>query len=211
MSTEQVIMAAAEAEFMEKGFAATKTTAIARRAGVTHAMLHYYFRTKENLFDQVFRKKLQLMAESFYMVFDQDIPFLEKIRRGVTMHFDFLAANPRLPLFVLREIVDNPGREESVREVLLPVFSSAVARLQTILDAEIARGGVAPVTALEVTLNMVSMNVFAFASLPLTMMLSGTAASERERFLETRKEQIIQQVLARLTTPGGGGGDNALK
>jgi AcrR family transcriptional regulator len=197
-------MDAAEAEFMEKGFAAAKTTAIARRAGVTHAMLHYYFRTKENLFDQVFRKKVELLADSIDKAFGGEGAFIEKMRLGVGAHFDFLVENPRLPLFVLREIVDDPERRETVQEVLLPVFGRVVGRLQELFDRESARGNIVPVTALEIVLNIVSMNVFAFASLPLSLMLAGKGEGERAAFLQARKEQIIEQVLARLTNAKGG-------
>ena len=54
VNTEQAIMEAAEKEFLDKGYTLTKTTEIARIAGVNHAMLHYYFRTKDNLFEKVF-------------------------------------------------------------------------------------------------------------------------------------------------------------
>ena len=56
-NTEQSILKAAEKEFLKKGFSGSKTTEIAKEAGVTHAMLHYYFRTKENLFNKVFEEK----------------------------------------------------------------------------------------------------------------------------------------------------------
>ena len=56
-NTEQSILKSAEKEFLKKGFSGSKTTEIAKEAGVTHAMLHYYFRTKENLFNKVFSKK----------------------------------------------------------------------------------------------------------------------------------------------------------
>lgn len=56
-TTEQLILEAAEAEFLEKGYGKARTTEIARRAGVNHSMLHYYFRTKENLFEVMFQKK----------------------------------------------------------------------------------------------------------------------------------------------------------
>ena len=57
-NTEQAILKAAEEEFLKKGYALSKTTDIAKQAGVTHAMLHYYFRTKENLFEKVFSQKV---------------------------------------------------------------------------------------------------------------------------------------------------------
>ncbi|MDR1115915.1 MAG: TetR/AcrR family transcriptional regulator, partial [Tannerella sp.] len=80
----RAILEAAEHEFLEKGFEATKTTKIASLAGVTHAMLHYYYRTKENLFDMIFEKKARLLKESLFSAFDrQDLPFCEKIRVGM--------------------------------------------------------------------------------------------------------------------------------
>ncbi|MDR1414289.1 MAG: TetR/AcrR family transcriptional regulator [Odoribacteraceae bacterium] len=197
-TTQQAIMSAAEIEFMEKGFAAAKTTAIARRAGVTHAMLHYYYRTKENLFNQVFQAKIQLLADSFTTILGREMPFLEKIEQGVGAHFDFLAANPRLPLFVLREIVDNSDRREVCREVLLPVFKGVIEKLQKALNAEIESGSVAPVSAMDMMLNMVSMNVFAILSLPVAMLLAEVKEEDRDRFLERRKRQIIEQVLTQL-------------
>ena len=56
-NTEQIILEAAEAEFLEKGYGNAKTVAIAQRAGVSHSMLHYYYRTKEQLFQKIFKAK----------------------------------------------------------------------------------------------------------------------------------------------------------
>ena len=61
---EQEILEAAEREFIAKGFAGARTTSIAEAAGVTHAMLHYYFRTKEQLFERILDEKMRLMGES---------------------------------------------------------------------------------------------------------------------------------------------------
>lgn len=81
-NTEQLLPEAAEAEFLEKGYGKARTTEIAKRAGVNHAMLHYYFRTKEHLFEVVFRNKAALMSEVLYFSFNQDLPFLEKVKKG---------------------------------------------------------------------------------------------------------------------------------
>ena len=108
---EQAILDAAEHEFLEKGFEAAKTTKIASLAGVTHAMLHYYFRTKEHLFDLVFEKKTRLLKESLFSSFDNpDMPFQEKIRTGMEAHFEIVRANPSLPRFVLNELIYRPKR-----------------------------------------------------------------------------------------------------
>ena len=55
---EQLILEAAESEFAAKGYDGARTTSIAKAAGVTHAMLHYYFRTKELLFERIIDKKI---------------------------------------------------------------------------------------------------------------------------------------------------------
>ena len=92
---EQAILEAAEQEFLNKGFAGARTTSIAEAAGVTHAMLHYYFRTKEQLFERILDEKMRLMSRSVLTAFGQpDLPLPERIRDGVESHFDFIAANP---------------------------------------------------------------------------------------------------------------------
>jgi AcrR family transcriptional regulator len=194
-------MTAAGEEFMEKGFAGAKTTSIARRAGVTTAMLHYYFRTKENLFDRVYREKARLMAGAFTAIAGLEVPFAEKVERGVAAHFDFLAANPSLPLFLLREIVGNPEREACCREVLVPVFREVLQVLREMIERE--RGAVEQAEVEDILLSMVSLNVFTFLSLPMFMMLTGRGEEEKKLFLQQRKEQIIQQVLARLESLDG--------
>ena len=68
---EQAILKAAEREFLTKGYAGARTTSIAEAAGVTHAMLHYYFRTKEHIFERILDEKMRLMSESVLAAFGQ--------------------------------------------------------------------------------------------------------------------------------------------
>ena len=62
-STEARILQAAEKEFFEKGYAGARTVSIAEAAGVTHAMLHYYFRTKDKLFEQIVAGKINMLGD----------------------------------------------------------------------------------------------------------------------------------------------------
>ena len=62
-SKKELILKAAEEVFMANGYEATKTTQIAERAGVTHAMLHYYFHTKENIFRKIYEDKINMLKE----------------------------------------------------------------------------------------------------------------------------------------------------
>lgn len=66
---EHEILVAAEQEFLTKGFDGARTTSIAQAAGVTHAMLHYYFRTKEQLFERIVDDKFAQMSHSMFVMF----------------------------------------------------------------------------------------------------------------------------------------------
>ena len=101
---EQEILKAAEQEFLTKGYDGARTTSIALAAGVTHAMLHYYFRTKEQLFDRIVESKFVTMSQSLIAILgDPTLPIVERIKGGIEAHFDFVAANPELPrLLVMR-------------------------------------------------------------------------------------------------------------
>ena len=81
---EQAILEAAEREFIVKGFAGARTTSIAEAAGVTHAMLHYYFRTKEQLFERILDEKMRLMGESVLAAFGQ--PLRQRQSRHAALH-----------------------------------------------------------------------------------------------------------------------------
>ena len=111
--TESRILQAAEEEFLLKGLEGARTTAIAERAGVTHAMLHYYFRTKNMLFERIIEEKMRNAGNIMQAVFVLgDMPLMERVKRGVEQHFDFIAANPNLPRFVIQEIYSHPERHE---------------------------------------------------------------------------------------------------
>lgn len=139
-NTEQSILKSAEKEFLKKGFSGSKTTEIAKEAGVTHAMLHYYFRTKENLFNKVFEEKAKQLADTFLSRVDESLPFLEKIKCFIEAHFDLLTANPELPLFIYREILTNECGKEICRKTLFPNFRLAISLLDRSLQEEIKYG-----------------------------------------------------------------------
>ena len=195
MTTEAAIMQAAENEFLEKGFNGAKTTEIARRAGVTHAMLHYYFRTKENLFDQVFLEKLQIVANSFSMILGKDLPFLERIKLGIEAHFDYLLANPKLPAFIIHEIIADETRREVCKAVILPKFQEVLQRLKIAMQEEVAKGTIRFIEPWDLMMNIVSLNVFVFVATPLVKMIVNVDDENFGAFLEHRKQQNVELIL----------------
>ena len=85
---EQAILRAAERLFLDKGFALTSTTEIAREAGCNQALVHYYFRTKENLFEKIFEQKIRMLISNIFSIDREGGTFEEKLRRKIEAHFE---------------------------------------------------------------------------------------------------------------------------
>lgn len=105
LTTEQKILKAAQKEFSQKGFAGAKTTAIAKAAGVTHTMLHYYFRTKKCLYEKIVDEYLSIMLK---VIFTPDISMSRTIFDSVHLiterQMNSFAQNPYLPQFIINEL-----------------------------------------------------------------------------------------------------------
>ena len=171
---EQAILKAAEREFLTKGYAGARTTSIAEAAGVTHAMLHYYFRTKEHIFERILDEKMRLMSESVLAAFGQPgLPLPERLRNGIERHFDFIAANPDLPRFIVNEVLARPDRYECMQR--------SVRRIANVL-----------------MLDIISLNAFPFIAYPVIVPLLGDLAADRETFFRLRKQETIEVVMRRL-------------
>lgn len=198
INTEQAILKAAEEEFFTKGFAGSKTTEIAKAAGVTHAMLHYYFRTKENLFNKVFQEKSALLANSFRSLVDDDLPFFDKIKASVEIHFDMLAQNPRLPLFIIKEILGNKQREDTCREAILPNIKETLGKLTEAVEKEIEKGTIRPISPIDLVMSVISLNMFVFVAKPMIELIIDGDNAEYKAFLEHRKKENVEVILSRL-------------
>jgi len=109
-NTEERILSAAKAVFTSKGFHATTTRDIAEAADITLSSLHYYFRSKEKLFDIVASQAMQEFAKVMITSFQKNIPFHEKIRLSVIQFIDLYKENPLLPFFIINETEKNPEK-----------------------------------------------------------------------------------------------------
>ena len=197
-SKEQQILEAAEREFLEKGYDGARTTSIAKSAGVTHAMLHYYFRTKEQLFERFIDKKMSEVVPLLTHLFgNSDLPLVERIEKTISVHFDFVATNPDLPRFLINEIL--PYKERC------DLFYSKVANffyffnnLQREVNEAAARGEVEQFNVLLLFQSILSLNIF--PSLMANMienLMSNNEQSMKEIFAQ-RKAENIELIMRRI-------------
>ena len=191
---ETQILQAAEELFLNNGFVGTSTTDIAKRVGCNQALVHYYFRTKENLFLQVFMAKLDTILKTLQQpLLKQDADFFDKLRNAISAYFDFLANDTRLPYFVINEMLGNKDRLSLVYEHFMRntmrnnVFGIIDNVVQTAVEKRIIR----PISTVHFILDIVSLTVFNFIALPIYSDVSGCTDEERRSFLEQRKEEIV--------------------
>lgn len=197
-NTEEAILIAAEKEFLDKGFSMTKMTEIARIAGVNHALLHYYYRTKEKLFMTVFEKKMQELTFSLLSVISQDLPLIDKIKAGIEAHFDCIAQNPQLPFFIINEFLTNPERVKTVRPVLQPIIARIYANFEKDIQKAVSDGIIRPVTPANLLYDVVTLNVCSFIVQPLASQVLGLSKEEYQVFINQRKAENVETILCRL-------------
>ena len=198
-SKEQQILAAAEQEFLTRGYDGARTTSIAQAAGVTHAMLHYYFRTKEQLFERIVDEKFETMSHSMFAIMgDPSLPIIERIKGGIEAHFDFVAQNPLLPRFVINEIILRPERYDVLYKRVGAIIDNVYRGLQSEIDRSAERGEIERVDIKMLFISIMSLNIFTFLAYPFMEPLMGELMANRERFLAERKAENIETILRRI-------------
>ncbi|MDD2961385.1 MAG: TetR/AcrR family transcriptional regulator [Muribaculaceae bacterium] len=196
---EQTILIAAEEEFLLYGYDGAKTMSIAKRAGVTHAMLHYYYRTKLNLFNKILEEKMTILLSSFMNPFmNNDLPLIERILKGAEAHFDFLSKNPRLPRFVVNEIITKPEMLDLIKSRLQTFYQYMLPSLQYEIDEQVKSGKIHKIDFLNLIVDIVSLNVFPFIVLPILEPLIDKHYKEKQAFFEARKAENIKTIKMRL-------------
>ncbi len=107
---EAKIIEAAKSLFIEKGFAETSMSDIAAKAGINRPSLHYYFRTKDRMFQAVFGEIVQKILPRLHnIITTRELPIAERIGSVVDTYYEVLRNNPALPLFAMREIQRDAG------------------------------------------------------------------------------------------------------
>ena len=198
-SKEQQILAAAEQEFLTRGYDGARTTSIAQAAGVTHAMLHYYFRTKEQLFERIVDEKFETMSHSMFAIMgDPSLPIVERIKGGIEAHFDFVAQNPLLPRFVINEIISRPERYDVLYKRVGAIIDNVYRGLQSEINRSAERGEIEWVDVKMLFISIMSLNIFTFVAYPFMEPLMGELMANRERFLAERKAENIETILRRI-------------
>ena len=182
-TTEEKILEAASEVFTEKGFSGTRTRDIAEKAGINLALLNYYFRSKEKLFEQVMKIKVVLLFGKIFPILSNEKTSLEeKIDLVSNKYFEILSKNPNLPLFVLSEMQKKNSEVKSIIPVN-KIFKNSVI-LKQIKERK------PELNPSHFLINFLSMTIFPFITKPVFNTFDLMNETEFQQFVEERKRLV---------------------
>lgn len=189
---EKRILWVAERLFLEKGFNGTSTTEIAKTVGCNQALIHYYFRTKEKLFWDVFAPKVEQFVEYLDAPLDETLDFMERIKNVIDFYFGILELDERLTPFIVNELLMNPGRWDKFRDRYLRSESRSCAfdRFENMVEEEISAGRIRPIRAIDLLMNIMSLTISVFIVAPKGFASGECDSNLRKEYLDKRKEDI---------------------
>jgi TetR/AcrR family transcriptional regulator len=191
-STEELILEAAQAVFLEKGLAGARMQEIADRAGINKALLHYYFRSKEKLSAIIISRTISVIMPRMMGVLATDQDLFDKIRELVNTFIGFISRNSFLPLFVVNEVNRNPHF----------FFTSAIQQDRTYIDKfrqqvdeAVATGRIRPISATQLLMNMMSMLIFPFLGKPVFRASLGLSEEEFQQEMQLRRTEVAEFII----------------
>lgn len=196
-NTEQRILDAAQQLFVEHGFALTSTTDIARLAGCNQALVHYYFRTKENLLRRIYLQNATLLLQLVGDTLQSDMSFEQMVRSVIAAYFRLISQQPKMPYFIINEVINNEERRQYIRRNITAQFqyNDLYQLFKRRLREEHEAGRIIDITPWDLVLHVVSLTVFTFVSLPMYQEIFDCDDAALQTYIARREEEITRFVL----------------
>lgn len=191
-NTETEILIAAKEIFQQKGMAGARMQEIADKAKINKALLHYYYRSKQLLFEAVFKSAFSLLAPQLNKVLNDDSDLFEKIRKFTENYVSFVIKHPYLPNFVVQELNKNPEFVQKLRsEKNFPSIEKFKLQVSDAINQVIIK----PIEAEQLFINIISLNIFPFIGEPLLMALVNVDKESYNKILENRKTEVAEFIV----------------
>lgn len=185
--TEEKILDAAREIFSQKGFAGTRMQEIADKAEINKAMLHYYFRNKQQLFERIVDSHIQLITPKLVEAISDSVPVIENLERLVDSYIDTITEYPFMPMFLLHEMSQRRMHAvDQMKKVLKR--ENAIARLFQKMKEEQQKGILKEIPPHHLLLSVMSLIVFPFIARPVF-----------QHMLEISEEEYTAMMLERKT------------
>lgn len=191
LTTQEKILEAAKKVFHRKGFEGARMQEIADEAGINKALLHYYFRNKETLFEAVFEDAFSTMFTSVFSLISKEVPFEEKIRELSVLYITFLQENSYIPWFIINGLYERPEKfgELFRRKNIQPMKVVERFRVQILEEYGV------DIDPRHFFLNFLSLCIFPVVARPLLQQVFNISNAGMTRFTEERKMEVPAFIL----------------
>ncbi|OFX86876.1 MAG: hypothetical protein A2W99_03950 [Bacteroidetes bacterium GWF2_33_16] len=196
--TETKILDAAKEVFQHKGLTGARMQEIADKAGINKALLHYYYRTKDKLFEKVFELAFSVFIPKIRdIVLSTDKSVFEKIEFFVDNYISLLHKHPYIPGFVINELNRNP-------QILVGVFEKNIQfkemnlfeKFEIQLKDEANKGIIRPIDARNLMTNVVGLCIFPIVARPIIQgIMFNNEKKEYDEFLSQRKKFVTEFII----------------
>ena len=191
-NTEEKILQAAQSVFIKKGMDGARMQEIANEAGINKALLHYYFRTKEKLFEAIFKTVFSQILPNIMEMVHSELPIEEKLEIFIDKYISLLMRNPFVPTFILKEMNRNPDFLASI----LKNNGLKPEMIFSMFEKEMEAGRIVKMDPRDLLVNILGLCIFPIAAKPLmAIMLFDGDKKAYNTFLEKRKNTIKEFIL----------------
>ena len=186
-NTEEKILEAAKTVFVSKGMEGARMQEIADEAGINKALLHYYFRSKERLFEAIFSEIIKFAFPKITRIAQSDEPFINKLEQVVDAYIDLLIKHPFIPGFIMKEL----NRDPSGLFKLVAKFGLNPQVIFDQIQLAMDRGEIIQMQPRHLAANVISMCIFPFAARPMvSFILFNDDQAALEAFYAERADVI---------------------
>lgn len=195
---EQEILLAAEKLFAEKGFKGATTSLIAAEAGVTHAMLHYYFRTKEQILLKVCDSYMEEVRSELRPIMEPAVYDVGLIKTVTEICFDFFSSHSGQMSLFLEVAKERPELLEEYVAELGRYMGGALTAHQERTEAAVREGKINDISFSDLLLDIVSVCASPFFFEPVVDNIMKMDAARKKEFLESRKREAVELIANRI-------------
>lgn len=192
---EQILLVAKEL-FMQNGYEGVSTTQVAKAVGCNQALVHYYYRTKQNLFKIICQQEIQKMLKILADIPQDDISFENFIEKIIEAQIGFLKNNPDAPFFIIGELRHNSEVLKMMRELFSEFGKEIVGKIRMFVQMKQSKGELNDVSVEDLLIDIVSLDVMSFVGQVLFTQILEMDSQTQEAFLERRKTHIKKLILS---------------
>ena len=193
INTEQKILEAAKEVFQHKGMTGARMQEIADKAGINKAMLHYYYRNKQRLFDAVFQLAFKSLAPKVVSIIQTDEHLFDMIKKFTNEYITFMSKNSFIPSFVICELNRNP---EILKNIISENIDASVQKkLQDHIKDLIEKKEIKPISLDQLFMDIISLCLFPILAKPLLATVLQKDKKEYQSLINERKEHVSNLII----------------